>query len=154
MKNLTYKKLNHQQTRSLKAKRSLRAKRKKMCDTVGVIQQKNTLKCAFLNVDGLSHLTFEYVLETVKLKKPDVLIIAETHRRDEATGMDIKIPGYELHETKRSDLAEDRDGGGLALYTRISEGLHFKSHDPDINDKENAVCLPIWSFVSLSIQTR
>ena len=60
----------------------------------------------------------------------------ETKRREEEIGIDISVPGYELSEIKRSDLSGDRAGGGIAVYTKNTEGLLFKKHNPVIEHAE------------------
>ena len=87
-------------------------------------------------MDGLSEPTLEDIKNTVQLKTPDVVFLVETKRRLEDTGIDISIPGYRLHETLRSDVANDKDGGGIAVYTKLSDGILFKLHTPDIANPE------------------
>ena len=98
---------------------------------IGVIDRKKTLKTCFLNVDGLGEVTFENIKETIDVKRPDLVILVETKRREEEVGMDIDIPGYSLHERRRSDMAEDKDGGGIAVYTRLTDGLLLNIHTPN-----------------------
>ena len=93
-----------------------------------------SLKTGFLNVDGLNEVSREDVSDTIKLKKIDVVFIVESKRREEEIGIDISIPGYAVHEAKRSNLAEDKDGGGLVCYTKLGDGLLFQRHTPNIDD--------------------
>ena len=101
-------------------------KRAKLRGTYGTIGVKRTLRCAYLNVDGLGPGTFDDVVSTVRMKNPDLCVLLETKRRLEEVGLDIEIDGYDLTEINRSDLANDRDGGGIAFYTKQSDGLIFK----------------------------
>ena len=115
----------------------LRMKRSaKLREYYGVRNTKKILRSALLNVDGLDEVSLEDVKATVSTKQPDVLILLETKRRMEACDTVADIPGYSLYEAKRSDAAGDKEGGGIALYTRLSDGLIFKHHTPDI-DEEN-----------------
>ena len=109
-------------------------KRVKLRDTMGVIKKKNSLNLGMLNVDGLSASTFEDLKSALVKKSLDVLVVLETKRRHEELGSDINIDGYSLHESRRSDAAEDRGGGGLAWYTRQSDGILFKEYSPAIPD--------------------
>ena len=109
-------------------------KKAKLRDTVGTVQIKKTLRVAYLNVDGLGSATLEDVRSTVGLKNPDLCVLVETKRRLEELDDDIEIEGYELNEITRSDLANDKDGGGIAFYTKQGDGLLFKPHTPDIDD--------------------
>ena len=112
-------------------------KRKKAAslrENLGVIGNKGKLKTCFLNVDGLNDVTFEGVKTTVDSKKPDMVFLVETKRRCETTNIDINIPNYTLHEACRSDIANDKDGGGIAVFTKVSDGIVFKRYTPDIPD--------------------
>ena len=100
----------------------------KLRESIGVVQSKKLLKTGFLNVDGLNDVSREDVSDTIKLKKIDVVFIVESKRREEEIGIDISIPGYAVHEAKRSNLAEDKDGGGLVCYTKLGDGLLFQRH--------------------------
>ena len=50
-------------------------------DSVGVIGKKQSLLCSLLNVDGLSHSSYEDVKQVLDKKKSDVCIILESKRR-------------------------------------------------------------------------
>ena len=89
---------------------------------------KRGLFIAQLNVDGLSAEKFEDVRNVAEKRKPDVIILLETKRRLEAFENPVDLPGYELAEARRSDVAGDKNGGGIAVYTRTCKGSHF--HNP------------------------
>ena len=107
-------------------------------ENVGVLSRKKTLKTCFLNVDGLGDITLEDIKETVDVKKPDLIFLVETKRREEEIGIDINIPGYNLHEMRRSDTAEDKGGGGIAVYTKLADGVLFNVHTPNISNPDAA----------------
>ena len=86
--------------------RSNRIKRKKAVQTV---QTKNILRCSLLNVDGLGEASLSNVVKVVESEKPDIVILLETKRRVEESGINIAVPGYALHESRRSNNAGDRD---------------------------------------------
>ena len=110
----------------------------KLRDSIGVVQSKKLLRTSFLNVDGLNELTLDDVSSTVTSKDSDIVFLVETKRREEETGIDISLPGYTLHEARRSNLAGDKDGGGIALYTKLTDGILFKRHLPNIIDQADA----------------
>ena len=112
-------------------------KKVKLRSVVGVIQRKHNLECAMLNCDGLNLSALDDIKKVVEKKKPDVVIILETHRREEELGIDINIDGYTLSEVRRSDTAGDKKGGGIAWYTRQVDGIVFSEHSPDIVDSEH-----------------
>ena len=70
----------------------------------------------------------------VNTHRPDVICLLETKRRLEETGLDISVPGYSVLEARRSNNAGDREGGGIAVFTRLGDGLLFRQHSPDITD--------------------
>ena len=115
--------------------RSNRIKRKKAVQTV---QTKNILRCSLLNVNGLGEASLSNVVKVVESEKPDIVILLETKRRVEESGINIAVPGYALHESRRSNNAGDREGGGLAIYTRLCDGILFKEHKPVIHDQSRA----------------
>ena len=85
-----------------------------------------------LNVDGLSDTAMADVEDFVQRTKPDVVALLETKRRMEEMAPDISIPGYDCFEVRRSDVAGHRPGGGIACYTRRSDGLVIRQHSPEI----------------------
>ena len=101
---------------------------------VGVISTKHSLKLGLLNVDGLSPSSLEDVSDACRRQSLDICLLLETKRRYEDVGDDIAIEGYTVREVRRSDAANDRGGGGLAIYTKQTDGILFKEHSPNIAD--------------------
>ena len=112
------------------------SKKYKLRQNVGVISSKNFLKTSMLNVDGLSDTSMYDVCNFVEKNSPDVVFILETKRRLEEMATDITIDGYDNFEVRRSDVAGHKQGGGIACYTRKSEGLVFHRHTPDIMNEQ------------------
>ena len=50
----------------------------------------------------------------------------------------MALPAQLVSEYKRSDIAGEKGGGGLAIYTKKSEGFVFKDYDPDLQDPSQA----------------
>ena len=111
-----------------------RSRHVKLRSVVGVVERKSDLKCALLNVDGLTLSSLEDIRGVLELKKPDLCIILETKRMEGEVGLEARIDGYSLTEIRRSDTANDRHGGGIAYYTRQVDGLVVHEHKPDIVD--------------------
>ena len=124
---------NRRNIQNLRLKRSA-----KLRENYGIRKTKTILRSALLNVDGLNEVSLEDVKTTIYSKKPDVVVLLETKRRVESCDVDASIAGYSLHEARRSDAAGDKEGGGIALYTRLGDGILFKPHTPDINDQNDA----------------
>ena len=110
-------------------------KRAKLRQSVGVLDFKKTLRCGLLNVDGLGPATLEDVKAAFHRRSPDLCILLETKRRAEEIGSNISIEGYDHHELRRSTVAGDRGGGGIAVYTKKSDGLVFHRFSPKITDE-------------------
>ena len=108
----------------------------KLRETVGVIGNKKFLKCSMLNVDGMSNSSFEDVKNVLCTKQSDVCVILETKRREEEVGRDIAIDGYTVRELRRSDVAGDKGGGGIAVYTRQLDSLVFHDYSPEIEEQD------------------
>ena len=107
-------------------------------ESYGLIQRKTKLKCCMLNVNGLTDSTLADVKNVLASKSPDVCVLLETKRRLEDEGINLEIPGYEVSEHRRSDLAGDKGGGGIAIYTRKADGIVFKDFDPNLPDPNQA----------------
>ena len=103
-------------------------------ESFGAVSRKGNLLCALLNVDGLTDSSFADVKEVLSSKRPDVCLLLETKRRFEEEESCIDVLGYDVTEYRRSDIAGDKGGGGLAIFTRKAEGLVFKDFDPDLPD--------------------
>ena len=107
-------------------------------EAVGTIQSKKVLNLSLLNVNGLNEVSLANVDSVIDTHSPDVVVLFETKRRVEELGIDISMTGYNVHKTRRSNNAGDRDGGGIAVYTKLGDGLLFKHHKPDIANHDNA----------------
>ena len=123
----------HRTTRRVRQWKKAKLSRKS--DTI--IHTKGLIKTAYLNVDGLGDVTLSSIKETVSNQVPDVFFLVETKRREGQNGLDISIPGYSKPiEARRSD--GDRDGGGIAAYIRITDGVMYKPHRPNILSPDDA----------------
>ena len=86
--------------------------------------KKTLLKIGFLNVDHLTTPTFVDVVSTVETQALDVVFLFETYRTVEDSHEDISLANYAKYETLRSEVSEDKKGGGIAAFCKISEGLN------------------------------
>ena len=102
-------------------------------ESFGALRTKKKLQCSLLNVDGLTETSFADVKDVLSRKLPDICLLLETKRRLEDDCLCLDVPGYDVTEHRRSDLAGDKGGGGLALFTRKVDGLVFKDYDPDLD---------------------
>ena len=95
--------------------------------------RKTQLKIGLLNVDHLSLSTYHEVVTTIQAEDPDIVFLLETFRTVEDSHDDLSLPNYIYHEALRSEVAEDKSGGGIVAFCKISEGLHFVRYDPVID---------------------
>ena len=103
----------------------------------GAIEQHNSLNLGFLNVDGMTEATFLDVKRSVQTRNLDIVGFVESKRRLEQVPTDISIKGFNKIEVMRSDAAGDRDGGGIVVYTRVTQGMKVERLSPVIAIKEN-----------------
>ena len=103
---------------NLRHSKRFRAKKIKLREEVGVLTRKHALDCALLNADGLTESTLVDIKDTLDDQKCDILFVLETKRGEEEVGSDISVTGYSVREVRRSDVAGDKGGGGIAVYTR------------------------------------
>ena len=104
----------------------------KLRENFGIMQCKCNLSLAFQNIDGLTCAKMEDVISHVSSKSPDFFFLLETKRRLEEMGFNINISGYDVTELRRSDLADEKPGGGIAFFTKNTSGLIFNRYTPSI----------------------
>ena len=107
-------------------------KKHKLHEFYGAKKYQGTLSTSYLNVDGLTDAKFADVIAFTEQRSPDILFLLETKRRVEEIGSDINMDGYELLEIRRSDTADDKQGGGIACYYKNTKNVVFKTHSPAI----------------------
>ena len=124
--------LGRQNRRSTK---QLRLKYVKLRESYGLVETKDKLKCAMLNVNGLDLPSLSYVRSTLTENPVDLCILLETKRRNPEPGYSIDVDGYNVEEVNRSDTAGDKGGGGIAIYTK--KGMIFTEHHPKIENPDH-----------------
>ena len=93
------------------------------------------IKIVLHNCNGFDDVTENDTLDLIKSHKPEILGILETHHREEDT-KSVKIPGYKTFESRRSDLAGDREGGGIIILAKKTDGLKIEEKSFKIKKKE------------------
>ena len=89
------------------------------------------MKLACLNVNGWSDQSRHDVLAAIEAKNTDVFSVLETKLRIEDKKK-IKIPGFEVVESRREDAMGDKKGGGIAVLMRKTAGVGFSKFEPEI----------------------
>ena len=119
---------NHRKTTTF---RRARATRK----SLGIINKRKTLSLLYFNTRGLSQSSLSDIKVALDRKKVDIAVIVETHHRLEQTFTECSIDDYKVFETRRSDVSEDKSGGGILVYCKTSEGLMIKQFSPIIEEE-------------------
>ena len=87
------------------------------------------------NCNGFDDLSEYDTVDLIKSQKPEILGILETHHREEDT-KSVKIPGYKTFESRRSDLAGDKEGGGIMVLAKETDGIKIEEKRFKIKNKE------------------
>ena len=103
---------------------------------VGYVEKKSSLCVMSLNVNGLTESSIHDIRASIEAKKVDIVSISETKFRLEESPDHHKIEGFNSFEARRSDVAEDKGGGGIIVYYR--EGLSVTRYSPPIAGQMSA----------------
>ena len=94
------------------------------------------MRMAMLNCNGFNDVTRQELVNLTYTHRPEVIGILESKMRQEQEDDIVQIPNYRVVDIRRSDLAGDKSGGGILVYTRESEGLNFKHKRFNIKRKD------------------
>ena len=111
-------------------------KRKALRQDVGYVEEKSNLSVMALNVNGLTESSIHDIEAAIESKKSDLIAVTETKFRLEENPDHHNIQGYKFFEARRSNVAEDKGGGGIIVYYR--EGLSVTRHSPPIDGQLSA----------------
>ena len=110
-------------------------RRKALRKELGIINKKKNLNLLMLNANGLSASSLTDIKSAILKKNVDIAVIIETHFRAEQSHHNNEIEGFKSYESRRSDVAEDKSGGGILVYCKTSDGLIMREHRPNIANK-------------------
>ena len=102
-----------------------------------VVLRKKSISIGLLNVNGYSDVTAKDVEDAVSRQDIDIICVVETKKRLEDRDK-IRMKGFDVHETRRADVDEDKHGGGLAIFTRKKDGIIFNRYNPEIKDENQS----------------
>ena len=111
-------------------------KRKALRKDIGYVEERSNLCVMSLNVNGLTISSVHDIEAAINSKKVDLVTVTETKFRLEENHDHHMIPGFKTFETRRSDVAEDKGGGGIIVYYR--EGLSVSRYSPSISSQMSA----------------
>ena len=97
----------------------------KKIKTPGPLIKKEKMRVSMHNADGYNDLTEFDTINFIKSQKPEIHGVIESKIRKE-DARKFKIPGYETVEVRRSDLEEDREGGGLMVFIKKTDGIRMQ----------------------------
>ena len=96
------------------------------------------IKVMMINARGFDEVTEHDVVSLIKNQKPEILGVLETHLREEDGSRKVDTPeGYSKFEVRRSDLDDDKDGGGLMVMYKKTQGIKIEEKKLKIRKKEN-----------------
>ena len=99
--------------------------------------KESELTIMHLNVNGLSETSVHDLTAAVEARNVKVLAVTESHFRREENINHHDIPGFTKFEARRSNVSEDKGGGGIVVYCR-DDGPLFKLHSPAIKNPMSA----------------
>ena len=99
------------------------------------VGRRRTLNLGCLNADGWSEQSKLDVLSAIEAKNIDIFSVLETKKRVEDKDK-LKVPGFDIFESRREEAKKDKKGGGIACLVRKSSGILVKEHLPKISQPE------------------
>ena len=106
--------------------------------TVRRISRSSCVKVVSFNCNGYSEVSQKDIKELIRNQNPGVVGILETKLRQEDGTTDVEIEGYDAVDVRRSDLAGDKAGGGILVFTRQEGGVKYKQRTFKVRRKENS----------------
>ena len=96
------------------------------------------IKIVLHNARGWDEITEQDAVNLITNQKPEVFGVVETHLREEDGTRKLGIPkGYSVVEARRSDLADDKDGGGIMVIYKNAKGIDIRPKKLRIRKEEN-----------------
>ena len=95
------------------------------------------VKVVSFNTNGWSEMSENDTRELARTQRPGLIGVLETKLRQEDGGRDVEIPDYDVVDVRRSDLAGDKEGGGILVYSKQSGGVKYREKKFKIRKREN-----------------
>ena len=102
-----------------------------------VVKENRSIKVVTLNARKYDDGTEHDVKEVIKHQNPEVVGILESMLREEDEGREPSIQGYNKVETRRSDVAGDKGGGGILVFTKEAKNVKYRERIFKIKDQAN-----------------
>ena len=99
--------------------------------------RENELTIMHINANGLSETSVHDLSIAAESRNVKVLAVTESHFRREENQIHHDIPGFTKFEARRSNISEDKGGGGIVVYCR-NDGPLYKLHAPIIKNPMSA----------------
>ena len=131
----------------MKAKRSMRwsdsrEKRRKGEEVQQVILNKavkNDVKIVSFNCNGFNEMSENDTRDLMRTQKPGLVGVLETKLRREDGVREVEIPDYAVVDVRRSDLAGDKEGGGILVYCKQGGSVKYKERVFKVKKENNYV---------------
>ena len=104
---------------------------------VSKVQASDCVKVVSFNCNGWSEMSENDTMELARTQKPGIMGILETKLRQEDGSREVEIPEYDVVDVRRSDLAGDKEGGGILIYTRQAGNVKYREKTFRIKKKEH-----------------
>ena len=95
------------------------------------------VKVVSFNANGWSEISENDTRELARSQRPGLIGVLETKLRQEDGGREVEIPDYDVVDVRRSDLAGDKEGGGILVYARQTGGVRYREKKFKIRKKGN-----------------
>ena len=95
------------------------------------------VKVVSFNADGWSEMSENDTRELARTQKPGLIGILETKLRQEDGSRNVEIPEYDVVDVRRSDLAGDKEGGGILVYSKQAGNVKYRERTFKIRKKEH-----------------
>ena len=95
------------------------------------------VKVVTFNANGWSEMSENDTKELARSQRPGLIAVLETKLRQEDGDRDVEIEDYDVVDVRRSDLAGDKEGGGILVYARQKGDVRYRERKFKIRKKEN-----------------
>ena len=106
--------------------------------------RENELTIMHINANGLSETSVHDLSIAAESRNVKVLAVTESHFRREENQIHHDIPGFTKFEARRSNISEDKGGGGIHLLESpiplsVTQKCHVFRAEGPIDPKSQAV---------------
>ena len=112
-------------------------KKRMRCEKETKTLASECVKVVSFNTNGWSEMSENHTRELARTQRPGLIGVLETKLRQEDGGRDVEIPDYDVVDVRRLDLAGDKEGGGILVYSKQSVRVKYREKKFKIRKREN-----------------